>query len=109
MTGPFKTYRVDLSAPARATLADIIRFYQPVDPSYGATLVGQLLGAADTLESLPYRFQVYRPSRTARRRVRALLCGDYRLFYRVRERDAVVEVIVLRHGARRPPTRFPTR
>ena len=60
-----KTYRVDVLPPAEATLADIVRFFEPVDPDHGAALVGQLLDATDTLETLPYRFQAYRPSRTA--------------------------------------------
>ena len=75
---------------------------------YGTTLVGQLLDAADTPDTLPYRFQVCRPSRTARRAVREMPCGDYRIDHRVRERHAVVEVVMVRHGAQRPPTPFPT-
>ena len=106
-SGSPKAYRVDVLAPATSTLTDILQFFRPVDPAYGAAVVGQLLDAADTLGRLPYRFQVYRQSRTARRTVRAMPSGDYRIYYRVRERDAVVEVVMFRHAARRPPTRFP--
>ena len=109
VAGTPKAYRVDVLAPAKANLAEIFTFYRPVDPVYGAATVSGLLDAADTLAVLPYRCQVYRASRTAGRVVRAMPALPYRIFYRVRERAAVVEVLTFRHAARRPPTRFPTK
>ncbi len=102
-----KSYRVDALAPAKADLAEISAFFRSVDPTHGAATVGRLLDAADTLAVLPYRGQVYRASRVAVRAVRVMPCLPYRVFYWVRERAAVVEVLTFRHAARRPPTRFP--
>lgn len=104
-----KAYRVDFTSRAAADVADVFAYVgNHASHQVAIQVTRSLLDAAHDLSRLPYRFRVYRPNRVAVRVVRSRACPPYAIYYRVHERAAIVVVLMIRHGARRPPTRFAT-
>jgi plasmid stabilization system protein ParE len=60
----------------------------------------------DSLDRLPHRCKVHRSNRNSTRVIRSLPVPPFIVYYRIIEADRVVEVITVRHGARRQPRSF---
>lgn len=95
------TYLVNLTSRAQRDLA---RLYEDIDAEYSVTALQWYRGIKQAILSLEHR-----PNRCPlvrmRDRLRHLLYGHkphiYRVIYRVREKQKQVEVLHIRHGARR--------
>jgi len=80
---------------ANEDLKNIVGYIANENPSAAETLGGELLDAAMSLESLPYR-----GSRVKRRRgFLKLIHGQYLIYYRIQEQKKLVEIVAFRHGA----------
>jgi plasmid stabilization system protein ParE len=64
-------------------------------------VIQAILRRASMLESNPYLGAVY--SRSKSGRIREILSGSYRIFYRIREDAHVVDVLAVWHGSRDEP------
>jgi plasmid stabilization system protein ParE len=60
-----------------------------------------ILSHVETLASFPLIGPAYPRDRTGL--TREIVCGKYRIFYRVSEPDRRVEILTVWHGARREP------
>ncbi|MBD5778284.1 type II toxin-antitoxin system RelE/ParE family toxin [Pelagicoccus sp. NFK12] len=65
-------------------------------------LGADLISSVESLSSLPRQGRLYEPSREGGE-VRELLCRGYRLFYRVKDGQGLVEIARVWHGARSEP------
>jgi toxin ParE1/3/4 len=96
-------YRVNVSARAERDLASL---YDEIDAENSAAArrwYAELKSSILNLEKQPHIWSAAPESR----RLRQMLFGRkphrvYRVIYRVRERQKVVEILHIRHGARRP-------
>lgn len=86
---------------ARDDFRDIVS-YIAQDSQAAAERMGSEIGArVHMLAGQPFLGSVYRRSRG--REIRETLCRKYRIFYRVLDERMVVEILTIRHGARREP------
>ncbi|HSI36203.1 MAG: type II toxin-antitoxin system RelE/ParE family toxin [Phycisphaerae bacterium] len=83
--------------------ADILAAYRYIagrSPQNAELVAERLFAAIDSLEFLPRRSKVHRSHIDPNRVVRSTPVRPYIIYYRVREADAVVEILTVRHGAR---------
>ena len=77
--------------------------YVAKDNATAARLLGaDLIALVESLTALPRQGRLYEPSRN-RGEIREILCSGYRIFYRVKEKQYVVEIARVWHGARSEP------
>ena len=87
-------YVVILEA-AHEDLRNIVAYISNENPKAAETLGRELLDETMSLESLPYR-----GSRIKKRRgLLKLICGNYLIYYRIKEQKQVVEIMAFKHGA----------
>jgi plasmid stabilization system protein ParE len=67
-------------------------------------MVDQIMRAIESLRDFPHR-TVYLQS-GLNESVRTLPVKPYVIFFRVLERDRIIKILAVRHGARRRPRRF---
>jgi len=65
-----------------------------------------LVDAIDSLQYLPRRYSVYQGRHNPSDAVRRMPVPPYLIYYRIDERRQAVEIVTVRHGARRQPRRF---
>ncbi|HEX4797412.1 MAG TPA: type II toxin-antitoxin system RelE/ParE family toxin [Humisphaera sp.] len=99
-------YRIIILPRASADIAEAHAYIERDSPQNATAVVRRLIQTIDSLELLPHRFKVYRASRNAARVVRSVPVPPHILYYRVVERDKVVLILTIRHGARRQPRSF---
>lgn len=99
-------YRVVILPEAGANVQAIFRYVEQHSPQNAVRVAATLVHAIDSLEFLPRRHKVHASSRDPRRVVRSMPVPPYLIYYRVVERDKVVEILTIRHGSRRQPRRF---
>src|SRR5947208_17053295 len=99
-------YEIRLMPEAARDLQQIFDYVEKDSPQHAPAIVKRILDAIDSLQQLPRRCKVHRSSRTPRRVVRSMSVPPYIIYYRVYDQDQVVEVLTVRHGARRQPRRF---
>jgi plasmid stabilization system protein ParE len=99
-------YRVVIVPHASAELVRIFEYIERDSPQNAQSVIAELFGAIDSLDGLPYRCEVHRSNKNPERIVRSMVVRPFIIYYRVIERDHVVEVQTVRHGARRQPRRF---
>lgn len=92
-------FRVEITDPAIANLTEIVSYIAQDNPRAAATLGNNLLDAALSLQSAPYKGSPYRKLAG----VRKLSFPPIRIFYRVREQRRVVEILRFWHSARGEP------
>jgi toxin ParE1/3/4 len=94
-------YLVKLMPRARRDLASIFNYIHASESDAALRWYSGLKEAILTLEEHPYRCALTPESN----RLRHLLYGNkprvYRVIYRILESDGVVEILHIRHGARR--------
>ena len=103
MTPP---YHVILSTRAVADLQTIHPAIERESPQNAATVLSSLVDAIDSLQYLPRRYPIYQGRRRPSDAVRRMPVPPYLIYYRIDERRQAVEIVTVRHGARRQPRRF---
>lgn len=87
--------------PAAEQLEQVIRYIAADRPAAAEQVRADILTHVEALSKLPLIGSVYEKDRSGR--AREILCGKYRIFYRVDEPARRVEVLAVWHGARREP------
>ena len=92
-------FRVEIKDPAIADLAEIVAYIAQDNPNAAKTVGDNLLDAALSLESTPYKGSPF----ARLTGVRKLTVRPFKIFYRVHEDRCVVEILRFWHSARRKP------
>ena len=94
-------FQVVWSNPALADLQEIVTYIARDDPIAAERVGTAILDHVETLRTFPLIGPIYpRGSHGSRREI---VCGNYRIFYRVSEPGKLVEVLTIWHGARGTP------
>jgi len=64
------------------------------------------MNSIDSLDQFPQRCKIHLSSKIADRVVRSMSEPPFIIYYRVIEVDYIVEVMTIRHGARKQPRQF---
>jgi plasmid stabilization system protein ParE len=99
-------FRVIIQPRASYDIIDACAYIELNSPQNATSVASRLLAAVDSLDFMPQRYKVYRSHRNPDRLVRSMPVPPFVVYYRVREDERVVEVVHVRHGARRPPGRL---
>ena len=89
-------YRVLIRETAYKGLQEIVAYVSRDNPDAAEKLGHELLDEALSLQTLPFR------GSTVRKRpdLLKLVCGNYLIYYRVKEEQHLVEILQFVHGAR---------
>jgi plasmid stabilization system protein ParE len=93
-------FRVEITDPAIADLAEIVSYIAPHNPTAAAALGNNLLDAALNLADTPQKGSPYQKLTG----VRKVTLRPFKIFYRVNDRTKVVQVLRFWHSARSEPT-----
>lgn len=95
-------FRLQYTQRALNDLAEIIGYVAEDDPDAASRFGNNLLDHLDLLTRFP------RMGATIRKRshVRKMFHSPILVYYQIRENKGLIEVLHLRHGARRPPSSF---
>lgn len=85
----------------------ICTYIEQGSPQNAAGVAKRLLDAIDSLDLLPRRYKVHEHRRDPAKTVHAMPVPPYIIYYRVVDRNQVVEVVSVLDGRRRQPHRFP--
>jgi addiction module RelE/StbE family toxin len=96
-------YRIRITPRALADLTEIFDHIARESSQNAAKMIRTLLDAIDSLEILPYRFDVPRTGYVRGRQIRSMPVRPYLVRYRVEASTKTVRVLRVRHGARRRP------
>ncbi|MBA4190774.1 MAG: plasmid stabilization protein [Planctomycetaceae bacterium] len=88
--------------PALADFECIIQYIQTRNPTAAESVRISILETVELLARFPLIGPRYERDRTGR--VREILCGVYRIFYRVDESGQQVEILTVWHGFRSEPS-----
>lgn len=94
------THRIIVSPLAMSDLGDIDAIIGPRNPHNASRFVRKIRDQIDALARLPERFAEAPEARFFREPLRHVTVWPYRIVYRVK--PDTVEVVTIRHGARRP-------
>ncbi len=94
-------FQVTWTDPAAADLEGIVQGLNEISEEAATRLGRSILSHVEILSTFPHIGPIYR--RDKHRRVREILCGKYRIFYRVIASEDLVEILAVRHGSRRDP------
>lgn len=94
-------FQIVWTEPALDEFESIVRFAASNNPSWAETLRDELLGTVATLGRFPFLGPIYERDQTGR--TREVMCRKYRVFYRVDEAAARVEVLTIWHSHQREP------
>jgi len=91
---------------ASQDLFKIVDVIQLESPGNATKVAEDLFGAVDSLALLPHRFRIHKSTSLPTRIVRAMRMPPFIIYYRIRAEERWVEILTIRHGARRQPKRF---
>jgi len=94
-------FKVEWTEPALKQLGEVLHVIRSENPLAADRFSSQLLHRVEQLARFPRSAEVYRRRRGYE--VRQFSYGKYRVFYQVRPRLQRVEILAIRHGARREP------
>jgi toxin ParE1/3/4 len=94
-------FQVVWTDPALADLQAIVDYISRDDPAAAERVGNDIVDHVETLRTFPLIGPTY--PRGSRGGIREIVCGNYRIFYRVSERRKVVEILTIWHGARGTP------
>ena len=92
-------YRLLYTQRALNDLAEIIGHIAQDDAEAASLFGSSLLDHVDLLTRFPHMGSIVR----SRSRVRKLLHSPILIYYQIRKEERLIEVLHLRHGARKPP------
>jgi plasmid stabilization system protein ParE len=101
------TYVVRLTKRVAGDLEQIHSYVSHESEQNAPALVAKLFDAMQSLSEFPHRYPVYSGHPQPSRQVRRMAVGNYLIYFRILESGRAVEIIHVRHGARRQPPRFP--
>ncbi len=101
-----ETYRIIILPEAAANIESIHEYIKEDSPQNAVTVSRRLLEAIASLDQFPHRYKVHTSSKNPDRVVHSMPVPPFIVYYRVIERNRAVEVMIIRHGARRQPRRF---
>jgi plasmid stabilization system protein ParE len=101
------SYRVRLTPESIADLDAIHAYFSQDSQDVASKIIEKLLSNIDSLKQFPHRTIYLRKDRRMSRLVRTLPVPPYVIYIRVTDESAIVEILTIRHGARRRPRRFP--
>jgi toxin ParE1/3/4 len=94
-------FQVAWTDPALADLQEIVAYISVQDSAAAERVGNDIVDHVETLRTFPFIGPTYpRGSHGIRREI---VCGNYRIFYRVFEQQKLVEVLTIWHGARGIP------
>jgi toxin ParE1/3/4 len=99
-------FDVRITREASSDLEEISDYISAESPQNAVAMVTEIVTAIFSLATLPHRFKVHQPSKKADRVVRAMLVYPYIVYYRIADTSKSVQILTVRHGARRQPKRF---
>ncbi len=99
-------YSVKVMPEASTDLTGIFDYIEPESPQNAPSVIETLFTAVDSLDHLPHRYKVHRSNRNPDRVVRSMVVAPFIVYYRIFESQRIVEILTIRHGARRQPRRF---
>ncbi|MDP9097911.1 MAG: type II toxin-antitoxin system RelE/ParE family toxin [Verrucomicrobiota bacterium] len=92
-------FRVEITGPAIADLAEIVSYIAQDNPEAAAALGNNLLDAAMSLAQTPHKGSRYQKLAG----IRKLTLRPFKIFYRVNDRTSAVQILRFWHSARREP------
>jgi plasmid stabilization system protein ParE len=95
-------FQVVWTDPALADFEAAVRYLAERSPSAAESVRQSILEHVELLARLPFIGPAYEQDRTGR--AREIVCGPYRIFYRVDEPNERVEILTVWHGSRSEPT-----
>lgn len=99
-------YRVTITPRAIEELMSICSYVELESPQAAAAIAQDLLDAIDSLVLFPRRFKVHERRKEAGKIVHSMPVRPFLVYYRVDDRNSLVEVLSVRHGKRLQPKRF---
>jgi addiction module RelE/StbE family toxin len=103
----FQNYKINILPVASSDLLEIFEFIERDSPKNAASLIQRLFNAIDSLEQLPHRCKLHRSTKNAGPTIRSMTVSPYIIYYRILESENILEILTVRHGARKQPTDFP--
>jgi plasmid stabilization system protein ParE len=94
-------FEVVWSESASTDLQAIIEGIAENNPAAAERLAATIMERVDLLRTVPFMGAPY--PKGSQGRHRTLVCGNYRVFYRVVEKAERVEIVSIWHGARQEP------
>ncbi|MCL2078859.1 MAG: type II toxin-antitoxin system RelE/ParE family toxin [Oscillospiraceae bacterium] len=96
------TWKIEYTEDAERDLDDIYEYYSSVrlETSFAAKLINKLLQAADSLETMPFRFPAYPNEPWKSNGLRTLYKHNYVILYLPDEAINVVSIIRIMYGGR---------
>ena len=98
-----EVYRVRITPRALKDLEAIFDYISHDSEQNAAKMIRTLLDAIDGLDILPRRFDVPRSGPVRGRQIRSMPVRPYLVRYRIDERERIVRILRIRHGARKNP------
>ena len=96
-------YHVRITPRALKDLEGIFDYIAQDSPQSAAGMIRKLIDAIDSLNLMPYRYDVPRTGSQRGRQIRSMPVRPYLVRYRVEERNNAVYILRIRHGARKRP------
>lgn len=94
-------FQVEWTDPAWENLQSILQYIREANPAAAERFAEELFLHTDRLDQFPRSAAIFVHRRGFE--VRHFTFGKYRVFYRVRPKLRRVEILAVRHGARREP------
>ena len=94
-------FQIVWTKPAIDDLEAVVRYLAARDTGAAEKVRLAILEHVAALARLPFIGLPYERDRTGR--AREIVCGSYRIFYRVDEPATRVEILTVRHGSRSEP------
>jgi toxin ParE1/3/4 len=98
------THRILIQPRAMADLAEIHSYISNDSTENAKRFIARLITSVDSLAEFPLRYPVYQGHHQPSEAVRRMPVKNYLVYYRVK--NNTVDIITIRHGARRQPRRF---
>ena len=96
-------YRIIILPEASSDLVHIFEYIVQDSPQNASSMTQRIFDTIDSLEYFPHRFKIHRSRKSPDRVIRSVAVLPFVIYYRIIASESVVEVLTVRHGARRPP------
>ena len=94
-------YQVIWAPGALQDLEAVVAYVAQDDPQQADSVGQEIIQHVDILRSFPRIGPVYERARDLS--VRQVVCGTYRIFYRIREKQRAIDILHIWHSARNEP------
>ncbi len=94
-------FKVTWTDAASADLQEIVDYIRRFDSAAAKRLGEEIISHSEILASFPFIGPSF--PRDSEGNQREVVCRNYRIFYRIREAEQIVDIVAVRHGASEPP------